>query len=57
MHIYSNSGLFIATKDRTYTFDNIIKNLRGTIIQMDINIDNLPANDNIVSDFWEQSQF
>ena len=57
MHIYSNSGLFITTKDRTYPRENNIRNFAGTIIQMDINIDNLPANDNIVEDFWEQSQF
>ena len=57
MHIYSNSGLFIADKNGTYAFENKIRNFWGTIIQMDINIDNLPANDNIVDDFWEQSQF
>lgn len=57
IHIYSNSGLFIATKDRSYTFDNAIRNFKGTIVQMDINIDNLPANDNIIADFWEQNQF
>ncbi|MHB8579331.1 MAG: hypothetical protein ACYDA4_05660 [Ignavibacteriaceae bacterium] len=57
MHIYSNSGLLIAAKDGTDLRENNIRNFGGTIIQMDINIDNLPANDNIVDDFWEQSQF
>lgn len=57
MHIYSNSGLFITTKNRTNSRENNIKNFVGTVIQMEINIDNLPANDDIVEDFWEQSQF
>ena len=57
MYIYSNSGVFIAGKDRTILTNNRIEFFKGTLIQMDINIDNLPTIDNIVDDFWEQSQF
>ena len=57
MYIQSNSGVFIVGKDRTLPTKNNIDFFQGTIIQMEINIDNLPANDNIVEDFWEQSQF
>jgi hypothetical protein len=57
INIYSNNGIFLATKDRTASFINNIRDFKGTIIQMEINIDNLPDISNIEDDFWEQAQF
>ena len=57
INIYSNMGILLATKDRTATFNNNITDFHGTIIQMEINIDNLPDISNIEGDFWEQAQF
>lgn len=55
--IFSNSALYTATKDRNYKLDNYIRNFKGTIIQMEINVDNLPDIENIEEDFWELNQF
>src|ERR1035437_4512614 len=57
INIYSNNGIFLATKDRTASFNNNITGFQGTIIQMEINIDNLPDISNIEDDFWAQAQF
>jgi hypothetical protein len=57
INIYSNNGILLATKDRTASFNNNITDFQGTIIQMEINIDNLPDISNIEDDFWEQAQF
>lgn len=56
MYIYSNSAIFMVSKGegRQFFFDNNIKNFKGTAIQMEIYVDNLPDNDNLIEDFWEQ---
>lgn len=59
MYIYSNSAIFMVSKGegRQFFFDNNIKNFKGTAIQMEIYVDNLPDNDNLTEDFWEQLPF
>lgn len=56
MNIYSNSAIFAVSKNRQYFVDNIIRNFKGTLIQMEIYVDNLPGKDNLVDDLWEQIQ-
>ena len=55
--IYSNKGILLATKDRIVSSKSTIRDFQGTIIQMEINVDNLPDISNIEDDFWEQAQF
>lgn len=59
MYIYSNSAILMVSKGegRQYFFDNNITNFKGTAIQMEIYVDNLPNNDNLIADFWEQLPF
>jgi phage-related holin len=54
MSLYSNSAILMISKGRQSFFDNNITNFRGTAIQMDIYIDNLPQIDHLITDFWEQ---
>lgn len=57
MSIYSNSTWVRVIKDKLEYLDNPIHHFKGTIVEMEISIASLPEIDNIVDDFWEQSQF
>jgi hypothetical protein len=54
MSMYSNSAILMISKGRQSFFDNNITNFRGTAIQMDIYVDNLPEIDHLITNFWEQ---
>ncbi|OGV18110.1 MAG: hypothetical protein A2237_06235, partial [Stygiobacter sp. RIFOXYA2_FULL_38_8] len=47
MYIYSNSAILAVSQKRKALFDNTIANFKGTLIQMEIYVDNLPPIANI----------